>query len=408
MPTFGSFLVSLVAASSLVAAAPATSSTDHDGVSVAARRNEHFRPDGPAALARAYRKFGKPLPLDLARAVSRSHRQRTSTGSVVASSPHNYDVEYLAPVQIGTPAQTLPLNFDTGSSDLWVFSTLTPPSEVNGQKLYDPSKSSSSHLMDGESWNIVYGDGSSSGGSVYSDVVSIGGLAVQGQAVEVALQVSQQLTNDSSSSGLVGLAFSSINTVTPDQQNTFFANAMPNLNLPLFTADLNHHADGTYNFGFIDKSHYTGSITYTPVDNSQGFWGWTSTGYAVGSDRFRKTSISGIADTGTTLLLLPDSIVKAYYAKVPGAGYNATAGGYSFNCSASLPTFKFGVEKSAITIPGSFFNFATLEGSHNCYGGLQSSDGIGINVFGDIALKAAFVVFDGGKTRLGWASKRVT
>jgi aspergillopepsin I len=120
----------------------------------------------------------------------------------------------------------------------------------------------------------------------------------------------------------------------------------------------------------------------------------------------KKTSVSGIADTGTTLLLLPDSVVKAYYAKVSGASYDSSQGGYTFSCSTSLPSFSFGVSSSTITIPGTYLNYAPTDDSgETCFGGLQSSSGIGINIFGDIALKAAFVVFDGGNKRLGWAPK---
>ncbi|KAG8411663.1 hypothetical protein J3459_016327 [Metarhizium acridum] len=82
-------------------------------------------------------------------------------------------------------------------------------------------------------------------------------------------------------------------------------------------------------------------------------------------------------------------------------------GGYVFDCSSELPDFSFGVGQAKITIPGSIINYApTQEGGSTCYGGIQGSGQIGQNIFGDIALKAALVVFDAGNNRLGWAPKK--
>ncbi len=290
----------------------------------------------------------------------------------------------------------------------WVFSSETPSSEVSGQALYRPGSSKTGKKLSGQSWSITYGDGSSSSGDVYDDLVSVGGVSFASQAVESAQQVSSQFTSDSANSGLLGLAFSSINTVTPTQQKTFFDNVKGSLAAPLFTVDLKKGKPGTYDFGYIDPAKYTGTIGYVPVKSTNGFWEFTGSGYAVGSGSFVKLSIDAIADTGTTLLLVPDSVVTAYYAKVSGAAYDSTQGGYTFPCSATLPSFTFGAGSYRGVIPGSYINYAPISaGSSQCYGGIQSDAGIGFSIYGDILLKAQFVVFDGGNNRLGWASKKL-
>lgn len=124
----------------------------------------------------------------------------------------------------------------------------------------------------------------------------------------------------------------------------------------------------------------------------------------MGSGSFKSTSIDGIADTGTTLLYVPSAVVSAYWSQVSGARNDNSAGGYTFPCSANLPDFTFGIGSARIVIPGDYINYAPYTGS-TCFGGIQSSSGIGINIFGDVALKAAYVVFDSNGPRLGWASK---
>ena len=237
--------------------------------------------------------------------------------------------------------------------------------------------------------------------------MDVGGTTVTGQAVELAETISSEFAQDESD-GLLGLAFSSINTVTPDQQQTFFSNAESLLDSPLFTANLLKGEPGSYNFGYIDDSQYTGDITYTAVDNSQGFWGFTSSGYAIGSSSAVSSSTAAIADTGTSLLLLPDAVVSAYYAQVQGSSNSQSDGGYIFPCSATLPSITLTIEGYGAVVPGDYMNYAPVsDGSTTCFGGIQSDDGVGFSIFGDVFLKSQFVVFSdaSGGPQLGFAAK---
>ncbi|KAH8668039.1 aspartic protease [Tricladium varicosporioides] len=357
---------------------------------------------GPAAHLHAFLKYNVAPPKALL-ALNGS----AINGEVPATPfPTSFDREYLSPVSIGNPPQTLDLDFDTGSSDLWVFSSETAKELVNGQKLYTPAKSVTSQALKDHTWSISYGDGSSCSGTVVHERVTLGSLTYESQAVEVANIVSSSFTQDTASSGLLGLAFSSINQVKPTAQKTWVDNMAGSLAAPVFTVDLKKGAVGSYNFGSIDSSKYTGNISYVPVNNKKGFWQVMGSGYQVGKKAFVSTQIDTIADTGTTLLLLPLAVVKAYYAEVKGATYSADYGAYVFPCTATLPDFTFGMDKYRGTIPGSFIKYGTITTS-TCYGGIQDKGNMPFSIFGDILLKAQFVVFDVGNNRLGFASKKL-
>lgn len=55
-------------------------------------------------------------------------------------------------------------------------------------------------------------------------------------------------------------------------------NVKSSLPSPIFAVTLKKGKAGTYDFGYIDSSKYTGSITYTAVNNANGFWEFTTSG----------------------------------------------------------------------------------------------------------------------------------
>ncbi|KAI1434204.1 secreted aspartic proteinase precursor [Xylaria sp. CBS 124048] len=403
--------------------------------------NHNFRSHGPAQLAKTLSKYGVKLPDGLARTVSQIDaplrpRHRQHFGSA-PTTPKQYDVEYLTPVQIGTPPQTLNLEFDSTTAALWVMSTDLPPHMVDGQALYDARSSSTSQIVSDVSWSTSYGGQSSASGKVYRDIVTVGGVTVEDQVVEVATKVSTQFTLDGKKDGLFGLAFSSMNAAQLERELTWFDNAVEStLDEPVWTADLKYHQAGSYDFGFIDPEKYTGSIAYVDVNATAGFWMTNLTGYGIGSTNrntsyasrnsshasstFIQAPFQAVVDTSTSLAMLPHRIVGAYYRSVPGARVDSTQGGYVFPCSAPLPDFILGVGNPGsvgveLTIPGQYVNYAPAvkaAGADMCFGGIQSAEGMDFPVLGDIVLKAAFVVFDAGtgkgNPRLGWATKKVS
>jgi len=349
-------------------------------------------------------------------------------GEVPAEDIQN-DSLYLCEVGVGTPEQKIYLDFDTGSSDLWVWSTELPKNILSSadaskqQVAFDPSKSSTFKKLDGETWKISYGDSSSANGDVGTDVVNLGGLKVENQAVELAKELSQQFA-EGNGSGLLGLAFSSINTVSPTPQKTPVDNiiAQKSAKEQLFTAYLGSWRDTNeadkgesfYTFGFIDQDVLTASgatsPNYAPVDSSQGFWQIASTSATINGQTVDRSNNTSIMDTGTTLCLVSDDLVDAVYKAIPGAKYDQSNQGYVFPTStaaADLPEIKLAIGDAMVTFQKEDLGFADA-GDGMVYGSIQSRGSMDMDIYGDAVLKAMYAIFDmnNGSPRFGWVQRK--
>lgn len=240
-------------------------------------------------------------------------------------------------------------------------------SQGTGHNIFNPSKSSTFKKDRGYAWKISYGDRSSASGDVGKDTVTIGGLTIKNQDIELAKHMSPQFV-EGSGDGLLGLAFGLINTVKPQRVQTPVENMITQEDIPqqaeLFTAYLGSWRDATgtvqsesfYTFGYVDQRIVDASgadISYAPVDNSQGFWSVMSESATVNGTPIDQSGNSAIMDTGTTLALVADATCKVIYNAIPGASYDQDSQGYIFpdNLTADqLPVVTFAIGDKQFTV----------------------------------------------------------
>ncbi|USW57270.1 Putative aspartic peptidase A1 family, aspartic peptidase, active [Septoria linicola] len=327
----------------------------------------------------------------------------------VTATPEENEIQYLSPVTVG--GQLLNLNFDTGSSDLWVFSSELGPKYIGDHSIFNSSLSDTYEAYDNATWSIQYGDGSYANGIVGFDTVDVGGSTVDKQCIELAVHISPAFVRDPVSDGLLGLGFGSINRVQPTPQKTFFENVMDDLTEPLFTADLEDNmGTGTYEFGAIDTSKFQGDIHYVDVDNSDGWWQFPLPSVKFGNRTMtcNSTCAPAIADTGTSLLYLDSDVVTAYYDQVEDSQVWQMSS-YIYPCGAKLPDLSLQIGDHYMTISGDDMTYLEFGGeaegpAGRCMGGLQAGPA-GMQILGDVFLKQVFAVFDGGNLRFGVAEK---
>ncbi|CAE6482885.1 unnamed protein product [Rhizoctonia solani] len=329
--------------------------------------------------------------------------------SIVQAEDIQNDSEYACPVTIGTPGVTLTLDFDTGSSDFWVWSSefRATRAQLEGHQIYNPDKSRTAERLPGATWKISYGDGSSASGDVILDTVMIGDIKIKRQAVELSRHLSDEFLKGGSD-GLLGLAFPKLNTVQPYQQKTPMQNMVEQglVKEPIFSVKLDKHdSRGYYTFGYINEHIHASQLYWREVITDNGLWEVASPEFFVSSEEVRTTDLLGAQDTGTTLILMDDETIKHLYSQIPGAKLDRSIGGYVFPTDARVPKLAFCVGRWLFTIPSEDLAFSDA-GNGMSYGAIQSRGQNKQDILGDVFLKHVYVVFDqGANPRIGVAQR---
>ncbi|XP_010916100.1 aspartic proteinase oryzasin-1 [Elaeis guineensis] len=243
-------------------------------------------------------------------------------GNVVALK--NYmNAQYFGEIGLGSPAQNFTVIFDTGSSNLWVPSSKCYFSVACYFHSKYKSTLSSTYEKNGGSANIHYGTGSVSG-FFSQDYVTVGELTIKNQVFIEATREPSITFMVAKFDGILGLGFKeiSVGNVVPVWDN------MVNQSLvkePVFSFWFNRNAEegegGEIMFGGMDRKHFRGEHTYVPV-TQKGYWQFEMGDVLIGGQTtgFCSDGCQAIADSGTSLIAGPTTIIAEVNQKIGAAG----------------------------------------------------------------------------------------
>jgi len=363
---------------------------------------------------RALRKYGvyKEIPaLSLQKTVPSVHR-RSGNGSVPAI-PDSVQAGYCSPVSIGEGLHTQEFNvqFDTGSGDFWLYSTLLTQTEVaqsnKSHTFYNPTNSSTAEAT-GQVWHGVYAGGEAEG-DVFHDTVTIGGIQLKQQNVEAAVTTDDNMSPGIfACDGIFGLGALGATSVSPGDNITvlerlfFDSDASPNDKI--FTALLTRPDEplGFYTFGSIQFDETViknQSISSVPVvQDNLPFWTVPAPQFFVNGERVNNSDQVAIIDTGTTLALINNDVLPGIYEPL-GGFYNDSLGLWLLHTNvteADIPEIILPVGDNNVTVAKTDILYSYEDFPGFIVGGLQSNDGIGSAIYGDAWLRNVYAIFDLG------------
>ncbi|KAJ6532618.1 aspartic peptidase domain-containing protein [Mycena capillaripes] len=349
------------------------------------------------------------------------------------------DLQWFGNISVGTPPQSIPVVFDTGSSTLEFTSTLCG-SPCSNQIKFDPTKSSTfvdlkntSTLSFGTGIGVdpVVSDDYRLELRAAQDTVMVGGLVAKNVDLFLVTNQTDKLAIEPMS-GIQGMSA---------RAQGFFASAIQQGLPSLFSFYLTPKAIGgaQITIGGIDETKFkgrwwcnnicivlknaTGTLKYAsiPALNEFATWFLNSTQVFVNgkSNSNLTQTLSVIFDTGTPNVLFPTETTNAIYALISPdiRPFAAEPGAYGIDCSLikTLPAvldIEFVDQHGKpfnLTIPSSELSVGAFTDSPStCQTLINADDSNGptVALLGGSVLKHYYSVWDVGKLRMGFAASK--
>ncbi|KAK5206449.1 hypothetical protein LTR47_006054 [Exophiala xenobiotica] len=329
----------------------------------------------------------------------------------------SYDIE----VEVGTPPQTLSLQLDTGSSDLWVLTpgscdTTTCKCPTGGCTYFDAESSTTAELLDNSEvqFNFTYGSGQVSGKYV-TDNIEVGGAQLSDAIIALAVDDIQE------SRGILGVGLPTgeshdIPTHAGILELLVEQGFISSTSYSLYLDDYALQT-GQVIFGGFDTSLYTGQLVALPIvpssdGDSRLTVEWTGLSiYVEGSMKYSSGGSSldaapaTLLDSGTTLAYVPNDIFQAF-AEIFSLEQDPDTGVWLGLCTIQSWNvrleFAFGMAVT-ISVPASQILRAWDSSGTYCQFGFQPAGDSTLYILGDAFLTSAYVYYDFNAMQIGLA-----
>lgn len=304
----------------------------------------------------------------------------------------NKDLYYLGDIYLGSNRQHLQVDFDTGSSDLWVIAAGSKAASLATNGVFDKSQSSTYKSL-GTKFNIEYGDHTTSQGTWSTDLIA---FSASGGDVVKSLQFAD-VTTSQIPYGIFGIGppgnEASIESNEPEYQNFPQLLAQQGITSKAsYSLFLNAEgaATGSLIFGGIDNAKYSGSLVSLPQQDPNQLTVRLSS-VTVGNSAVLVND-QVLLDSGTTLTYIASDVFNTLGDQFNGQLEQDQDGTEFWGISCDLlGTIKYNFNGVSINVPVSNLVLKNDDGS--CVLGVLNADQNG-NILGDNFLRSAYVYYD--------------